>query len=564
MVFHWYSYHILTIILILFSAAMLGYVFVQRHKNGAWCFMWILCLVILWLAAQGLEFSVQELQYKLIFANIQYIPITVIPALYFFLSLQFSRKYILLRKKSLAFLFLIVPLALNVLLWTDPYHGLIRHNLHLVTSGIVPTVGKSFGPIMLPFAIYNFSLTAVTLIILGSAWIDKRFHYREQAKYLLIGLLIPSSMSLLHYIGVDFHNIDMTPLSFALTGILLTWGIFRHGLFDLVPIALNHIFNEMEPGLIVYDNSLRLIDINPSAKKILDLDGRRIIGLPVSAAFAHAPELVNVAEKRRSCREEVPYCGMGGQSYYEITTTHLENSRGVSLGWMAQIYDITERKGAENRLRLDKETAEQTSISNESAFLHAQIKPHFLFNTLNIISVLCRMDPEKARELILDLSSYMRHSFDFKNLEKYVSFEEELEFIQAYVRIEQARFKGGLDVIYDIDNTEGLKLPPLLLQPLVENAVRHGVRKSVTGSTVILRVRNLDDHYLIEVEDDGAGMPPEKLEEIFQMQGTDGVGLANIQKRLGILYGTKLSIESQLGLGTKITMTLPKRKENAE
>lgn len=564
MIFHWYPYHVLTIFLILISAVLLGYVFRHRNKTGAWYSMGILCLMLLWSAAQGLEFSVQELRDKLIFANIQYMPITIIPVLYLHLSLIFSGKDYLLKSKYLIWLLLIIPVVLNVLIWTDPYHGLIRQSLYLNTEGIFPTVGKRFGVTMLPFAIYNFSLTAVTLLILAKAWADKKFHYRNQATYLFFGLLIPTFTNFLHIFRIDLYNIDMTPSSFAITGVLLTYGIFQHSLFDLVPIALSHIMNEMQAGLIVYDESLRLIDINPWAIRILGVAEQRvIIGQQVSVAFMHVPELVQVLEQRFNCKNE--YYGNINQRFFEITVTHLEDAKGISLGWMAQIYDITERKIAEDNLRKDKEnvtrlyeTAEQASISNESAFLQAQIKPHFLYNALNVIAVLCRVDSEKARDLVLDLSSYMRHSFDFKNLTKYVTFEEELEFVRAYIRIEQARFKDRLNVLYEIDDTEGLRLPPLLLQPLVENAIRHGIRKSETGRTVILRVKNQNECYRFEVEDDGAGMTSDKLETIMTQQESGGVGLANIQKRLKMLYGTQLLIESRQGAGTKVTVTLPK------
>ena len=98
--------------------------------------------------------------------------------------------------------------------------------------------------------------------------------------------------------------------------------------------------------------------------------------------------------------------------------------------------------------------------------MQAQIKPHFLYNALNAIAYICRIDAERARELVLDLSSYLRHSFDFRNLAKYITFDEELEFIQAYVKIEQARFEDKLKVEYELENTGELKLPPLILQPL--------------------------------------------------------------------------------------------------
>lgn len=209
-----------------------------------------------------------------------------------------------------------------------------------------------------------------------------------------------------------------------------------------------------------------------------------------------------------------------------------------------------------------KASLEQVAAT-ETAFLHAQIKPHFLYNTLNVIAALCRMDAGRARELILDLSSYLHHSFEFKNLDRFITFDEELEFIQAYVRIEQARFKDKLKVTYELEDTEGLKLPPLILQPLVENAIRHGIRKSDGGGMVVLRVKNQADCYEIEVEDNGAGMTVELLKKIKSdnRDGENGVGLANIQRRLRMLYGTQLNIQSQVGEGTKITLTLRKDQD---
>jgi hypothetical protein len=198
----------------------------------------------------------------------------MIPILYLYLALNFSGNDKWIEKKRLRYLLLIVPVILNVLLWTDSYHGLIRQDMGLNFAGIVPTISKRFGITMFPFAVYNFSLTAVTLVLLLNAWKDKNFSYRSQAKYLFIGLLIPTLANFFHVIGINFYNIDLTPASFAITGVLLTYGIFRHALFDLVPIALSRIVNEMKSGLIVYDNSLRLVDINASAGGIFNTEGR--------------------------------------------------------------------------------------------------------------------------------------------------------------------------------------------------------------------------------------------------------------------------------------------------
>lgn len=566
MSFHWYPYHLLTLVLSLISVLLIGYVFIHRHKTGAWYTIFILFLMLVWSVSQGLEFSVQNIAHKLVFANIQYIPITIIPVLYFFMSLTFSRRDHLLNKKYLLLGLMIVPVILNLLIWTDSFHGLIRQDVYLNVNGVVPTIGKRFGIVMLPFALYNFTLTAITLVVLMRAWRDKRFQYRSQAKYLFVGLLVPTSSNFLHIMGIDICNIDLTPASFTITGIILTYGIFRHGLFDLVPIALSHIVNEMKVGLIVYDQSLRIIDINHSAVWFLNIGGKHIIGQPIPVALVDVPELVHLIEQGCDCKKEISYFACSNnRRTYEVAITQVKNNKGISLGGMAQIFDITERKIVEDGLKQDKEkavslyeSAEKTSLSNESAFLQAQIKPHFLYNALNVIAVLCRIDSEKARELILDLSSYMQHSFDFKNLQKYISFDEELEFIKAYVRIEQARFKNRLDVKYEIDEIEGLMLPPLLLQPLVENAIRHGIRNSEHGRKVIIRAKKMSDQYHLEVEDDGVGMSPELVQAIGQARNGGGVGLDNIQRRLSMFYGTRLMIESQQGKGTKVIIKLPK------
>jgi len=233
----------------------------------------------------------------------------------------------------------------------------------------------------------------------------------------------------------------------------------------------------------------------------------------------------------------------------------------LSLALANRVRALREEK---ERVLVLFKNAEETSISNESAFLQAQIKPHFIYNTLNVIAALCRIDAEKARQLILDLSCYLHNSIHFSNLTKYITFDEELEFIKAYVRIEQARFKDKLKIVYELEDTKELQIPPLMLQPLVENAVRHGIRKSDIGGIVIIRVKNQEDSFLIEVEDDGAGMSAEQINRVLSENWStgNGIGLANIQKRLLMLYRTQLTVKSNIGKGTKITLILPKRKEN--
>jgi LytS/YehU family sensor histidine kinase len=202
------------------------------------------------------------------------------------------------------------------------------------------------------------------------------------------------------------------------------------------------------------------------------------------------------------------------------------------------------------------------SKAAQQRYLWALIKPHFLFNSLNVIAALCRIDSEKARKLILDLYAYLRYIFDFCPPFKFLPFAVELELIQAYVRIEKARFPNKLEVHYELDNTDGLMLPPYVLQPLVENAIRHGIRKTERAGTVVLCVNNEPGRFVIRVEDDGVGITGEHREEILKgtWKSRAGIGIANINRRLQELYGTTLDIQSSPGKGTVVTVFIPKNK----
>lgn len=218
-------------------------------------------------------------------------------------------------------------------------------------------------------------------------------------------------------------------------------------------------------------------------------------------------------------------------------------------------------------LMTEKETAlrqyyeaEELAKSRELAFLHAQIKPHFLYNTLNIIVNLCRIDPEKARNLLLDLSDYLHHSFDFCPEQKVVLLEDELKCVQSFIRIERARFPNKLNVLYGLCETAGVMVPPLILQPLVENAVVHGTRRKNAPGTVFLRINEEDGGYRIEVEDNGPGMTEDEIQNALsdRWYKGKGIGIANINKRLTRFYGAGLSIQSTPGEGTVVSFRLSK------
>ncbi len=227
-----------------------------------------------------------------------------------------------------------------------------------------------------------------------------------------------------------------------------------------------------------------------------------------------------------------------------------------------------------NAIRVERKLEEQSRLLMEARLdaLQRQINPHFLFNTLNSIASLVRSQPELAREMIVKLANILRVLL--KHREAFVPFSEELAFTDDYLDIEVVRFGEKLRVVKEIaEETLPVVVPSMLLQPLIENSIKHGLEPRIGGGTVTLRSRILSDgRLLLEVEDDGIGMDAEPISELSSLtndftragvygspNGPGGIGMRNVRERMEVLYGNQAEVEiiSRPGRGTKVTLIMP-------
>ena len=210
-----------------------------------------------------------------------------------------------------------------------------------------------------------------------------------------------------------------------------------------------------------------------------------------------------------------------------------------------------------NNTRIERklEEKERSLIQARMDSLISQINPHFLFNTLNTVSSLIRLDPDTARKVLIKLSNILRRRL--KTQTHFAPLRQELDFIADYLDIEVVRFgHEKLRVIEEID-PEALDVivPTMILQPLVENAIRHGIGPKIEGGTITLRATCRNRRIAIQVSDNGVGISPDRLPEIY----ASGIGIMNVQERLKVLYGHEFSmkVESEPGKGTTIRFELP-------
>lgn len=204
-----------------------------------------------------------------------------------------------------------------------------------------------------------------------------------------------------------------------------------------------------------------------------------------------------------------------------------------------------------------KKTAD-LAVSAELFFLQTQIKPHFLHNALSTIISFVRTNPDLAREMLLELSNYLRESFNFSTRLELMPLSKELKLIRSYLFIEKARYSEQLRVQFDIEENLECSVPHLILQPIVENAVRHGILPKPEGGILRISAKTVDGHAVLCVEDDGVGILPENIPLLLSNSGKNtGIALFNVQKRMQTLYGSSIEIESTPGKGTRVSLKIP-------
>jgi two-component system LytT family sensor kinase len=243
------------------------------------------------------------------------------------------------------------------------------------------------------------------------------------------------------------------------------------------------------------------------------------------------------------------------------------NPQGVDhpLTWVAlyltTVFTVAIPLKIWNSTRNERKLEEQQRLLVEArlAALTSQINPHFLFNTLNSVSSLIRTDPDQARLMVVKLSKVLRRLL--RKHENFSSLREELSFIEDYLSIELVRFGDKLRFEQDVAaDTLDMLLPSMILQPLVENSIKHGIGGKVEGGTIRIRTRRSGSRLCLLVEDDGVGIPEEKLATVLD----HGIGVSNVHERLKVLFGNdyRMWIDSHPGQGTHIRIEVPELETN--
>ena len=271
--------------------------------------------------------------------------------------------------------------------------------------------------------------------------------------------------------------------------------------------------------------------------EVLRKDAKRLV--PISAFILFAAILLDIF-------------GLGANIVWRAPFSKIVFALLFVIHIVAAAKGIVENHRASIRAaKLEKELED-----SRIAIMLSQIKPHFLYNVLNTIYHLYRKEPETAQDAVSSFAEYLRCNMLSIEKKEPIPFAEEYQHIQTYLSLEQIRFRGKLDVIYDVEVTD-FKLPPLTVEPLVENAVKHGVTKKRGGGSVTVSTRRTDECVLVTVADTGVGFDP----NTYMEDGKPHVGIRNVSDRLRNMVGGSLSITSSEN-GTVAVVTIPTKEAN--
>ncbi len=248
----------------------------------------------------------------------------------------------------------------------------------------------------------------------------------------------------------------------------------------------------------------------------------------------------------------LPAASLVAQMYvYGLSLTQMATTAGLMI-----LFIDLQTFLAQNMAEQQEALAEQERQLTDSRvqIMVSQIQPHFLYNTLDAIYYLCGKDAIRAREAISRFSDYLRANLRSLRTTTPVPFATELDHVKNYLELEQMSSDDTINFVLDVQTTNFM-LPALSLQPLVENAVKHGVTKQLNGGTITLRTRELNDCFEVTVEDDGVGFDPEAALN----DGRPHVGMQNVRQRLDSMCGGKLVVSSEPGKGTKAVVTIPRK-----
>lgn len=539
----------------LVAAGLLVFAWRQRAYSVARYFGLVMVCLLVWALGRIMDLISLDLAGKLFWTNIRFLGLTFLPVAWLAMVVEYTGNWA--RWRMVLFWSLTVPIATNIVIWTNPYHHLFWRASLLDTSGLVPVLNSTNGPwFYFPHVTLSYLAFVLSFVFLFQHYRAGKTIFRRQILVLFLSSLIPLTMDFLFVAGISpVRDFNFSLPAFSLTGIFLAWAIHPTQLFYLNPVARSTAVDVMRDEVFVLDASSRIVDINPAALAMIPPDEREVIGKPLQAVGFRYPELVaqvvDLAKNQNDAQMEVIMDRPLGKRWYDLRLSPVRDRRGRLTGCVLILRDITEKKQAHSRLEalnveLEERVAQRTTALAE-ANQHLQeldrLKDEFvarighelrtpLTNIQLYLHLLGKAGPDKRPAYMQTLSSeanqLQRLIEDLLNIFQLSTEETQIVLTPVHVNtlvaeLVESRAQMAVANSIELQTQLDADLPPAqadepmlreVLRHLVDNALNYAPRSAVTLCTYV-------DQYLgqpwvcIQVRDTGPGVAQNERAYLF-------------------------------------------------
>jgi len=551
------------------------YVWPRRSSPGGLYFSLLMLAAGEWALMGYMEMAVVGLQAKVICTQLSYLSVTSIGPLWLLFALDYSQRRQWLTHKRILLMW-VVPAMIIGLVMTNGIHGLIWPEITLVSDapGSIPVY--QHGIAYWVHTVYTYSLMVAGIVILASSPLRVTGNERFRTMILLIGVIITTAGSLPYIFSLKpLSGIDLTPVAFTATGIFFAWQIFRHRLFDIVPVAWKVLTANMGDGVIVIDNQGMVIELNIAARKLI---GAYDDTTPNAANLVldKWPEL-----KERCCEgdldspAEIMVDSIKGPRWIDTRISPLSDAGGFSTGRLIILRDITESKRSEEALKQFNESLQTEMKERKKA-------EEIIRASLNEKEVLLKEIHHRVKNNLQIISSLLNLQSGYADQESAIAFKESQNRIRSMALIHEKLYQSrdlaridfasyvssltthlarsytinpGVDIAIEVDNISldiDTAIPcGLIINELVSNSLKYAFKDGRTGTVTVSMIKD-NGVYMLQVGDNGTGLPPG-----IDYKNTDSLGLQLVNMLAGQIGGT---MELDKSHGTAFRIYFPERK----
>jgi two-component system, sensor histidine kinase and response regulator len=585
------TYIIGLVVAAVISVVLVVYALRRREVLGAWTLAFLMVAVSVWTLGYALEIAASDVAGKLFWAKVEYLGIVTVPVAWLALALQYAGRESWLTAGRLALLSSI-PLATLLLTLTNEAHNLIWSRTSLARTGSLVLLEVEHGAWFWVHYVYSYLLLLIGSIVLVSTVARAAGLFRKQSIALLLGVAVPWIANGIYVLGLTpVPGLDLTPFAFVVSGMSLSWGLFRYRLLDIMPVAHRAIIEGIRDGIVVVDMRGRVVEINPAAQRILDVTAEKAIGRPADQIVPGNGIVQEGGVRSVEVTEHVTL-GKAGQQEYELSLSMLGDRLGRITGHLIVLHDVTERRRAEAEMRRAKEMAEEASrtksefLANMSHEIRTPMNGVIGMTEILLATDLSSEQREYAETVrssgenllailndILDLSKIEAGRIALETLP--FSLQKEVEEVSSLLA-GRAQEKGvELITFVEPDVPTSVEGDPFRFRQVLTNLVGNAIKFTEEGE-IVVRAELAEDLgreavVRVEVSDTGIGMQEGQQARLFEpftqldasttrRYGGTGLGLS-ISKQLVELMGGEMGAESQYGVGSKFWFTVRLKKQ---